>query len=97
MKLAFRPLAAEELAEARAWHELQGRGLGGEFMRSVEVAVAQIARFPDAGAMVSDEIRRAVLRKFPYSLLYSMEGGLVIILGCIHQHRDPIRWPRLDH
>jgi plasmid stabilization system protein ParE len=97
MKLSLRPEAVEELAEIRSWYESQGRGLGNEFMRSVEVALAQIARFPSATALVEGDMRRTVLRKFPYSLFHAVDGDIVVILGCVHQHWDPSHWPRLDH
>ncbi|MCP5278542.1 MAG: type II toxin-antitoxin system RelE/ParE family toxin [Thiobacillus sp.] len=97
MKLLFRPEAVEELAEIRAWYESQGRGLGNDFMRSIEVALAQIARFPSAASGVQGDVRRTLVRKFPYSLFHAVEGDFVVILGCIHQHRAPIHWPQLDH
>jgi plasmid stabilization system protein ParE len=38
---------------------------------------------------VEDEIRRAILRRFPYSLFYVIEQDQVIVLACMHQHRKP--------
>lgn len=94
MKLVFRPQALDELAEIQLW---QARGLGQEFMRAVEATLGQIERFPQASTCVSDNVRRAVLRRFPYFLFYALEGGEVVILGCIHQQRSSIHWPINDH
>ena len=38
---------------------------------------------------VEDEIRRAVLRRFPYSLFYVIEQDLVVVLACMHHHQKP--------
>lgn len=97
MKLVFRPTALEELAEIRNWYEMQARGLGDAFMRSVEVALSHIVRFPLASPLVDQDVRKTVLRKFPYALFHAVEDEVVLMLGCIHQSRSPIHWPRLDH
>ena len=96
MKLALRPEAIDELEEARAWYASQGRGLGDEFMRSVEATLARVARYPAASVVVHGEVRRTVLKRFPYALFHATDGDVVVVLGCIHQNRDPARWPRLE-
>jgi len=39
----------------------------------------------------SREVRRVVVRGFPYALLYQLEPTAVII-GVAHERRDPQRW-----
>lgn len=97
MRLVVRPEAKEEMAMISAWYESQDRGLGNAFLRAVDHALAQIARFPLAGSVIQGETRRTLLRKFPYALFHAVDGDAVVVLGCIHQHRDPAIWPRLDH
>jgi plasmid stabilization system protein ParE len=40
------------------------------------------------------QTRKAVLRKFPYSIFYLVEGDAIIVLACFHGKRNPIDWLR---
>ena len=90
-RLLVRPQAAAELAEAVDWHEQRSKGLGSEFLRSVDAAPAQIARNPLQYQVVMGQARRAPLRRFPYSLIYTVFEREVVILACFRGSRDPRR------
>jgi plasmid stabilization system protein ParE len=36
--------------------------------------------------------RRALLRRFPYPVLYVLEDQLILVTAVFHGHRDPRRW-----
>jgi plasmid stabilization system protein ParE len=91
-KLILRPEAETELAEAVDWYETRGKGLGADFMRAVDAAMAAIQRNPDQYQIIKGQVRRAVLRRFPYSLIYVASEVEVIVLACFHGRRDPRRW-----
>lgn len=90
-RLLVRPQAAAEPAEAVDWYEQRSKGLGSEFLRSVDAAPAQIARNPLQYQVVMGQARRAPLRRFPYSLIYTVFEREVVILACFHGSRDPRR------
>ncbi len=54
----------------------------------IEVAISGYAQ-PALYQRVEGEIRRAVLRRFPYSLFYVIEQDQVIVLAFMHQHQKP--------
>lgn len=93
--IVFRPEAEAELAEAVDWYEARGRGLGAEFLRSLDAALSHVQRHPALYPTVFRQARRAVLRRFPYSLIYVVHDGFIVIAACIHGRRDPRRWQRL--
>jgi plasmid stabilization system protein ParE len=64
-RVAFRPEATAEIADAVDWYETHGKGLGSEFLRSLEVAIANVERNPEAYPVVRASARRALLRRFP--------------------------------
>ena len=66
----FRREAEAELAEATDWYETRSGGLGGQFLMAVDAAVARVARDPDAFPIVYRDVRRVLLRRFPYALYY---------------------------
>ena len=92
MKSRFRAQAEAELREATIWYEARSLGLGAEFLRSVDAALAAIERHPLAFPIVYRNMRRAVLRRFPYSIIYELSETEILIVACIHGRRDPKRW-----
>jgi hypothetical protein len=73
-RFVIREEAYAELLEARGWYAAQSPGLELEFARAVDAALAAVARFPDSFPVVDADIRRALLRRFPYQLLFYREG-----------------------
>lgn len=91
-RLLFRPQARAELLGAQAWYEQHVPGLGAEFALAVAAATVGVVRFPLAYPVVHGEVRKAVLRRFPYALLYVVEAEAVVVLACYHHRRDPEGW-----
>ena len=92
MRLQFRPEARLDILEARQWYESRSAGLGSEFARAVDAASAVILRFPASNPQVRGDVRKAILRRFPYSLLYVASQDAITVLACFHHRRDPRTW-----
>jgi toxin ParE1/3/4 len=90
-RILFRPEAEHELIEAVTWYEQRARGLGAEFLRAVEAAISLVQRYPKQNPVVLGTARRAVLRRFPYTLIYVENETEILILACFHARRDPRR------
>jgi plasmid stabilization system protein ParE len=88
-KFVFRPQAEAELTAAIDWYESRGKGLGAEFMRAIDATLAMIRRNPDQYQIIKGQARRAVLRRFPYSLVYVASEQEIVVLACFHGRRDP--------
>lgn len=91
-RTAFRKEAEEEIAEAVAWYEGRKRGLSGEFLRSLDAAIAKVERNPLHYPVVHGRLRRALLRRFPYALIYFVSEHEVVVIGCMHARQEPRRW-----
>ncbi len=89
MRIAFRPEAQEELLEAQAWYEARADGLGMEFARAFEAALLSALRRPDGFHVVEDDLRRVLLRRFPYTLFYRVRGEEFLVVAVFHHRRDP--------
>lgn len=85
--LRFRPRARGELLEARDWYEGRSPGLGLEFARAVDAVLAVVVRMPAAFPPLGTDVRRALLRRFPYSILFAHQNDEVIVLT-VHHHRE---------
>jgi plasmid stabilization system protein ParE len=87
--IAFRPIARIEFDEAMAWYEAQRPGLGLEFKEQVHQFLNRIAENPQHFGKVRGEIRRAVLRRFPYTIHFLPETDRIIVMAVFHGKRDP--------
>lgn len=90
--VSVRPEATDELLEERSWYEARAPGLGLEFTRAVQACIATVRRDPEAFPVVHRDVRRALLRRFPYGLYYRVEEDGIVLLACFHASRDPKDW-----
>ena len=59
------------------------------FVKDLERTESHLRTQPALYQRVEGEIRRAVLRRFPYSFFYLMEQDQVVVLAFMHQHQGP--------
>lgn len=93
-EIVFRPEAAREVQEAFDWYEEKSEGLGLEFLRAADACMAGIKRNPLSSPALYQEIRRSLLRRFPYALFYMVKEERIVVLACFHAKRSPIDWMR---
>jgi plasmid stabilization system protein ParE len=88
----FDPLAKREYEDAFDYYEVQEEGLGEKFRREVWAAISILERFPEIGKEVRPGIRKILLRRFPYKLIYSWTDDGVYIIAVAHGHCEPDYW-----
>jgi len=93
-KIIVRPEAEREIQEAFDWYEERNEGLGAEFLRAADACLSGVQRNPEAYQVVHDDVRRSLLRRFPYALFYLVRGDTIIVLACFHIKRSPADWQR---
>jgi plasmid stabilization system protein ParE len=92
MKVIFSKYARQELDDATHYYEIEYQGLGKRFRDEVRKAAKRISKYPAAWSLEHCEVRKCILHKFPYKLLYSIESNHVFIIAVAHQHRKPDYW-----
>ncbi len=92
MRVVFSAIAKQELIDAANYYELEYASLGRRFKQEVKKAAMRIAAYPKAWSVERGEIRKCLLHKFPYKLLYSIENDHILVLAVAHQHRKPDYW-----
>ena len=93
-RISFRPQARAEVRAAKAWYEEQVPGLGLEFVRALDGAIAAVGESPDAFPRVYGEFRQCVMRRFPYSIFFRASPSAIVVIAVHHQRRDPVRWQK---
>jgi plasmid stabilization system protein ParE len=92
MKLHFHPEAALELEEAVFYYEECQAGLGKQLSHEIKSATHLILAHPQAWTIIENNIRRTLVRRFPYGLLYSFTKDEIYILAVMHLKREPNYW-----
>ena len=88
----FHPEAEAEMRATAQWYEARSTGLGQLFLNAVDVATATIAANPEAFGFAGPDIRRHLVRRFPFGILYRAERDRVYILAVAHSRREPNYW-----
>jgi len=93
-QLLVRPLAEADVQAGFLWYEPQAEGLGHEFLRAVDACYAAIERWPEAYPVVYKRYRRALLRRFPYIVYFSVSDTTIEVVACTHGRQHPTWWHR---
>ena len=92
MRARFLSPAEWELVQAARHYESQVPTLGFDFLAEIHRVVTSIEESPEAAPIVKGAIRRRIVRRFPYAILYKIDPAEIVILAVMHQHRNPDYW-----
>lgn len=92
LPVVLRAEAEREFDESFDWYEGRKPGLGVEFAEAIQLVYDRIAANPLLHQTVFGDVRRAVVRRFPFSILYRAHADRVEILAVFHGSRDPSIW-----
>jgi len=92
MKIRVLDAAQSELEDTIDYYDEQRPGLGFEFAEEVEQALERINHYPEAWSPLSPRVRRCLVNRFPYSVIYEVRSELLIIVAIQNHHRKPESW-----
>ena len=92
MLIRFSPEADAELTDAREWYSHQRKDLDLEFMDCIDEALLRVVRNPRSFPIVYRELRRVVIRRFPFAIFYSLTSEHIHVTAVFHSRRDPGLW-----
>jgi len=87
--IVFHELAEKELLSSRDFYDELTPYLGMKFILEVEHIIHIIKNNPLTFPIYFKNYRKALLRKFPYSIIYRIENERVLILAIAHERRKP--------
>jgi plasmid stabilization system protein ParE len=93
----FEPEAQDEFDAAVDWYAARNEFVALRFIDAVQEAVETVQENPEAwpnAPQVAPDlgVRRHLLRKFPYALVYMLIGDEVRVLALAHGRRRPLYW-----
>jgi plasmid stabilization system protein ParE len=90
MRVEYHPAIEGELAEIRDYYNERSRNLGDDFINEFERQVLSIATTPSHWMVVRGDMRRALMKRFPYLILFRVVNNAVIRITVIkHERRHP--------
>jgi plasmid stabilization system protein ParE len=92
MNYGFHPEAEAELNSAIEYYEQREPGLGFDFSLEVYSSLQGILSFPQSWPVLDGEVRRCLIHRFPYGILYSVEADSIFVLAIMHLRREPGYW-----
>ena len=78
--------------EAARFYERRREGLGLEFLNEVQRTITSILAHPQSGPSVSPNIRRRIVRRFPFGVLYAIHEKEIVVVAVAHLKRRPGYW-----
>ncbi|MDZ4383544.1 MAG: type II toxin-antitoxin system RelE/ParE family toxin [Thermodesulfovibrionia bacterium] len=84
--------AEQEILEAAIYYQSRASGLGIDYLSEVERAVQAIAESPNRWPIIEGELRRRLVRRFPFGILYRIESEEIVIIAVAHLRRKPGYW-----
>ncbi|WP_437994134.1 type II toxin-antitoxin system RelE/ParE family toxin [Sorangium sp. So ce145] len=84
--------AEREAREAFLWYAARDPRVADRFEAQVLTVFSRIAEAPEQGLEIEPGIRRMLLHRFPYGLLYAVEPDRLIVLAVMHLRRRPGNW-----
>ena len=85
-------LTQSEFDETIDYYDEQRFGLGLEFAEEVEQALLRIEHYPEAWSPLSPRVRRCLVNRFPYGVIYEIRGDRLVIVAIQDFRRDPESW-----
>jgi len=92
MKIIFDPDAQSEFFDAIQYYEESKKGLGKRYRIHIEFAIKSISEAPFRYRTLHHPFRKFLLKKFPYSIIYTIEPDHIRIMAVAHTKRKPGYW-----
>lgn len=92
LSIAVEPEAEDDLLEAFEWYLKRRDGLGHEFIECVDDAFERISKNAEQFAVCYRNARQALVRRFPYVVVFVVEAKEASIIAVFHGRRDPRQW-----
>jgi mRNA-degrading endonuclease RelE of RelBE toxin-antitoxin system len=92
MNVKFIEPALLELDDAIKYYNEELDGLGARFYKEVLSTIELIKLFSDSWNKCSANTRKAIVKTFPYNLVYAVDGKTIVIISVAHHHREAEYW-----
>ena len=93
MRIRITSAAKADIAGALTWYRERGAGLDRRFLSAFDQSLSAIQKHAEIAPKIEGEVRRFLMRGFPYAVFYLANQREIIVLACLHGARAPEGWP----
>jgi toxin ParE1/3/4 len=86
------PAALEEAEAAVAWYSKRSRTAADAFLDELDRTIRQISQHPEQYEAREFNTRRAILRRFPYLIVFREGSEGIEVIAVAHGRRRPGYW-----
>jgi plasmid stabilization system protein ParE len=86
--------AQADALDAFRFYEERREGLGERFRDHLDIALSRIQETPELYPIVHRDLRRTLIERFPYVVLYRLYPGVIFIVAIMHAKQSPAVWKR---
>lgn len=94
MRIQIRRLARHDIHSAFDWYQERDEDAATAFLLEVDRLLDGMRKSYEQFPVVYRDVRRALLKQFPYAIYFKVEGDLVTVVAVPHQRRAPRVWQR---
>jgi plasmid stabilization system protein ParE len=88
MTFTVQPRALRQLTNAARWYDRKEKGLGEDFLGELEATFRRIQKGPRPYRVAYRELRRALVRRFPYAIYFILNGRDLSVIAVLHLRRS---------
>ncbi|CAM2006854.1 type II toxin-antitoxin system RelE/ParE family toxin [Acanthopleuribacter pedis] len=89
MKVFYHPLAEEDIGNILDHYQPIFPALAKAFLKELDLTIAALSTQPFRYRFIQEPIRMCKLKRFPYAVLFRVEGDTIRILVVRHHRRHP--------
>jgi toxin ParE1/3/4 len=93
-RIIILPYAEVDINDSVSFYKEQEEGLDKTFIKIISYSFKEILKNPEAYPLVKFEIRKFVVKEFPYCIFYINKVEAVYILAIFHDKRNPKSWKK---
>jgi len=93
-RLLLHPSSLEEIIQAKNFYNSKVDGLGTKLFEEVNRAFKHIERTPETWPIYNSNLRRFILKRFFFAIVYRTTKDTIQIIAFMHQHRIPFYWKK---
>ena len=91
VELIFSAKASRDIETIIKWYDDKSISAGDWFLTEVNTFISKIVKNPERFTIATTDVRRCLLKKFPYKIFFSFENNTVIILRIRHNKQKPLK------
>lgn len=86
------PDVEADIDSVSRWYQQIDLNLAFRFRLETLATLRRIEKYPYQFPIIDGEIRRALLKRFPYSILFSLNNHILSVIAVVHQRRSETIW-----